>query len=225
MGKQMSKMPSHIRGQMNRTDPHGRKRTTGQLYKDRVDIAKLYVQGYTASYITHWISENRDYTLAESTIRNDITAIIKEWREHYLPDIDLMKSAELARIDAVIQEAWKGWFASIKDKETTESEHMQQDAKQRVGNLPAKPIYEETKSKIKTEQRDGDPKFLLIINRCIAMRAKILGIEAPSRHEIKDWRKEAEKAGFNPGEEFERMVNEVVNTADEADDEQTDSDS
>ena len=201
----------HYEKQKNREDEFGRKRTPGQLHKDRIDIARLYVQGYSSTYIAHWMSENRDYTLSLSVISNDIINIIQEWQEQYLPDVNRMKATELARIDSLIQEAWKGWFKSQDEKETTETEHTAQETKAQIGKVPV-PIFEETKSKRKAENRDGDYKFLELIDKLIGRRCKILGLEAPSRHEIKDWRKEAERAGFDPGEEFETMVNELSRT-------------
>jgi hypothetical protein len=185
-------------------------RTNGELRKDRIDIAKLYVQGYGPTYIAHWMSENRSYSLSVATISRDIAVVKREWREQYLPDIDAMKAVELARLDSLIQEAWAGWYASRKTKETSETEQMTQETKAKTGSV-AKPIYyEETKSKLKQEQRDGDYRFLEMIDKCINRRCRILGLEAPSRHEIKDWRQEAEKAGINASEIFETMVNAAV---------------
>jgi len=166
------------------------------------------VQGYGPTYISQWLADNRDYTVSIDTVSKTMKKITQEWRDTYLTDIDGMKAAELARLDALIQEAWAGWYSSKKEKEISETEHVVQEAKITSGSTP-KPLFEESKSKLKQENRDGDYKFLEMIDRCIARRCKILGLEAPSRHEIKDWRIEAEKAGFNPGEVFEAMVNQV----------------
>lgn len=213
----------HYENHKDRDDEFAPKRTPGQIRKDRIDISRLYVQGYTSTYIAHWISENRDYTLSPQTIRADIKNIIEEWREQYLPDIDTMKVAELARIDAVIREAWEGWYSSRKEKESTETERTLQETKAHVKGSTPVPIFEESKSKLKTENRDGDARFLEVIDKCIARRTKILGIEAPSRHEIKDWRKEAERAGFDASRMFEDMVNAAVEQ--DEDDREQDSDS
>ncbi|MHC4748349.1 MAG: hypothetical protein ACYTFW_00610 [Planctomycetota bacterium] len=205
-------MPSgqrHYEINKDRDDPRAPQRAPGQRYKDRIDIARLYVQGYSQTYIAHWMSENRKYTLSQQTISKDIKAVLQEWRDQYLPEIDEMKAAELARIDALIQEAWQGWYKSKEVKETSETEHTEQHTKS--GETSSiKPIYEESKSKLKQENRDGDYRFLQMIDKCIERRCKILGLEAPSRHEIRDWRKEAEKAGFDPAEVFENMVNEFA---------------
>ena len=222
MSNNMSIESVHYENHKNRDDEFAPKRTPAQIRKDRIDISRLYVQGYTSSYIAHWISENRDYTLSSSTIRADIKNIIEEWREQYLPDIDTMKVAELARIDSVIREAWEGWYSSRKEKESTETERTLQETKAHARGTVAVPIFEESKSKLKTENRDGDARFLEVIDKCIARRCKILGIEAPSRHEIKDWRKEAERAGFDAAEIFENMVNEF---SEQDDDGRRDSDS
>ena len=223
----MPKGQRHYEAHKDRTDPKAPQRAPGQIYKDRIDIARLYVQGYSQTYISHWLSENRDYTLSQQIVGADIQVVLQEWRDQYLPDIDGMKAVELARIDALIQEAWAGWFASKNNKEVTETERTEQSAKIAMKGSVPKPIYEETKSKLKEETRDGDYKFLEMINKCIARRCKILGLEAPSRHEIRDWRKEAEKAGFDPAKTFESMVNELVESEPDESDEPkaTDTDS
>lgn len=221
----MPKGQRHYEMSKNRTDPKAPRRSPGQIRKDRIDVARLHVQGYGGTYIAHWLSENRDYTLSQQQISTDIQAILQEWRDQYLPDIDGMKAVELARIDTLIQEAWAGWFASKNNKEVTETERTEQNAKAQIKGADPKPIFEETKSKLKEETRDGDYKFLEMIDKCIARRCKILGLEAPSRHEIRDWRKEAEKAGFDPAKTFETMVNELSETEKPDDSKATDTDS
>lgn len=219
----------HYNSQKSRTDERAPRRSPGQKRKDRIDVARLYVQGYSMRYIAEWLSENRDYTLSYQQVYTDVHAVEQEWRDQYLPDVDKMKAAELARLDALIQEAWKGWHDSRKDKETSESERETEKlALTEKGLLATKPFHEKTKSKLKTEGRDGSHQFLELIDKFIARRCKILGLEAPSVHEIKDWRKEAEKAGFNASQEFEKMVNVVVesdNTPDDAEQAEPDRDS
>jgi hypothetical protein len=183
-------------------------RTNGQIRTDRIDVAKLYVQGRTTTYSVAWIDDKRPYNYTEAMFLSDKKTVFNEWREMYLPDIDAIKSNELARLDALIAEAWQAWDASKEPKEVTESELA-----------TSKPAgsdkqFEETKSKHKQENRDGNPKFLEVIQKLMNQRAKILGIHAPQRHEIKDWRKEAEEMGIDPAKTFEKLVQEEMKKLD-----------
>jgi hypothetical protein len=51
------------------------------------------------------------------------------------------------------------------------------------------------------------------VDRCLRImerRSRLLGLDAPSRVEFKDWRREAEDAGLSPGDLFNHLVGEIV---------------
>jgi len=60
-------------------------RTNGQIRTDRIDVAKLYVQGRTGTYSTAWINDKRDYEYTFGMYVTDKKAVFQEWRDQYLP--------------------------------------------------------------------------------------------------------------------------------------------
>ena len=62
---------------------------------------------------------------------------------------------------------------------------------------------------IEREMLLGVPAYLAGVMSCIDRRCKILGLDAPVAVTV-DWRKEAEQAGYNAGELFEQLVNQIA---------------
>lgn len=202
------------------------KRNSAQRERDLVDLADLYLMGnFTLAKMQEFIAKNRPYTLGLSQISQDLAEIRARWQEKYLTSMDEAKSRELAHLDKLEMAYWDGWLRSINDANKEISEIIEDTSKYDVptygpeGRLrPPIPLPTHTRKKAKklTEKRDGDPKFLEGIKWCINERCKIMGLHAPTELSIKDWRKEAQRAGVpNASEIFNDLVKTIVDSADQ----------
>ena len=105
-----------------------------------------------------------------SQVFADIKHIRTDWRASTLFNFDESTNLELARIDQVELEAWKGWQRTIGKVRTIREEGG------RVSGAKSKLPPEKTVTTIETQV--GDP-FLQTILECVRRRCEILGLNAP----------------------------------------------
>nr|BDD46352.1 hypothetical protein 7 [Pseudomonadaceae bacterium] len=129
------------------------------ISKRRREVAELYVQAWTQMAIADRLG------IAQSTVSDDLKAIRKEWRESRVRDFDEAVAVELEKIDRLESEAWEAWKRS---QEPLENTRVMDDGSRK-------------KAQKVVEQRDGDPRFLEQIHKCIASRRALLGLDAPTR--------------------------------------------
>lgn len=167
----------------------GPKRTRFQIERDRQHIADWYLQGLTQAVIAERINADpeREYTLTQQTISNDIRRLQELWLASSVRDFNEMKAQELAKIDRLEREYWRGWESSQEDAETKIQKTKGNIRKiidpeaEEVDGEPASFIAERPAEMTKTAKGQvGDPRFLAGVERCIERRCKILGIDAPT---------------------------------------------
>lgn len=148
------------------------KRTHFQIERDRQHIADWYLQGLTQAVIAERINTDpeREYTLTQQTISNDIRRLQELWLKSSVRDFDEIKAKELAKIDRLEREYWRGWERSCEDAETVRQEGSKDDE----GQPGVDKIVKTAKGQA------GDPRFLAGVERCIERRCKIFGIDAPT---------------------------------------------
>lgn len=135
------------------------------------EVATLYMRGQPIGLIAE------ELKLGEATISNDLTAIRKLWLKQAAQAMDERKAQELARIDMVEEEAWKGWLRSISEQKiyTKRTRYVRvpvkKGRKSAHKKVPAEQVSEET---IKT--CSGDPRFLEQIERCVTLRLKVFSL-------------------------------------------------
>lgn len=150
----------------------------------RSEIARFYLQGITQIEMAERLGINKN------TVTADLKIIQARWRESALVDINEARQIEMARIDQLEREYWRAWENSLRDKITAYTNNQR-------GNSGKK------------EQQFGDPRYLQGVQWCIEKRCKILGIDAPDKIEI-NWQSEFQSIGFDPSEEFEKLVQHYV---------------
>jgi hypothetical protein len=123
-------------------------------------VADLYLQSWTQMAIA------QELGMAQATVCTDLKKIRKEWRESRIRDFDEAVARELEKIDRLEREAWEAWKRS---REPLESTRVVSDG---AGGKKAQKVV---------RQRDGDPRFLEQIHKCIATRRALLGLDAPTR--------------------------------------------
>ena len=175
----------------------GKRRSTAQRARDRRKIADLYLQGWLQADIAGFLG------VSPSTISNDLKALQGAWLQSTLMDFDEAKARELAKVDRLEREYWEAWIHSCEDAETIRQEGNPKKDPSRV---------------IKTSKgQAGDPRFLQGVQWCIDKRCKIIGIDAPQKVEIYDWRTEAKDKGIDTAELFEQFIQNAYVTLQESD--------
>lgn len=138
-----------------------------ELSDRRRRVADLYVQGVSQTDIAIRLGVN------QGTISRDLQAVEKEWAEQRVADIDQAKRLQLEKIDRMEREAWNAWEKSKGPLEINRA-GVNQQQKGRAERI--------------TKTTAGDPRMLLIVDRCIERRCKILGLEAPVKTAVTDTR-------------------------------------
>jgi hypothetical protein len=155
-------------------------RTPEQVRRDRVKIAELYAKGTYQHVIADEISKQYPFTLSRSLIAKELGKIYLDWQRRADEAIGKVKARQLAAIDAVERTAWERFEASMKPAERTQQER---ESGETAPDSAGKKLATASKSKARVvkENRDGDPRWLDLVLKCVERRCKILGIDAPSR--------------------------------------------
>lgn len=146
-----------------------RYRTSAERDRDRAVIARLILEGWTFREI----AAEFDGRLSRSQVHRDMEAIGKLWRARAVNDVDTLRKEELARIDHVYRVAFEGWIRSLRPREETSTKTVEADRGR-------------TEAAVKRSERDGNPRFLAVVLSCIDRRAKLLGLDAPTRIDIRE---------------------------------------
>ena len=134
----------------------------------RTRVSELYRQGRTIPEIAQIVSaEFRPGRplLSRASIYKDIRIIREEWRTDRLANFEAKVDAELARLDLIEMAAWEGWershgkFVSVSEKQGVEGVEVT----------------------TKTEPLAGDARFLDQINKVVAKRCELMGLNAPTK--------------------------------------------
>jgi len=154
----------------------GRKKDQSRIAVNhrRTEVAKLYLQGLYQSEIANI------FDVTQAQISKDLAIIRQEWLTSRAQDYDEKIAEELAKIDAVEAEYWQAWMKSkeIRTLKRTKSKGTRES--QEVGIIETE--YEEVTNE---HGGVGDPRFLDGIQKCIERRCKLLGLDAPQKHEVK----------------------------------------
>jgi len=142
---------------------NNKRRSNGQLARDRLKISDLYLQGKIQAEIADVLE------LSQATVSRDIAFLQDEWRQSALVNIDDKKAEELAKVDRLEREYWRAYERSCEDAETVQQK-VKEDGKK-----------EATKT---AKGQSGDPRFLTGVQWCINKRCEIIGIDAPQKHEL-----------------------------------------
>ena len=141
----------------------GRKgRSPDQIRKDRAEVARLYLEGWTQADI------GAQRGLSRQQIGYDLEAVRQEWLQSSLVDFNAKKAEELARIDKLEREYWSAWEASKQERQTSTTEQTTGAEGERL------------KAAIRKTDQTGDPRYLAGVERCIEQRCKLLGLNAPT---------------------------------------------
>ena len=136
-------------------------------------VAGLYLRAWSMRAIAVEVD------IGLGTVSRDIQAVIAEWREQRLDDIDAYQTTELSRIAKLEQTYWEAWDRSVGESRRTVTESVTSSAL--VGGVeePVQVGPKRNRAQITKEDENGDPRFLAGVQWCIDRRCKILGLDAP----------------------------------------------
>lgn len=100
-------MKPYRKGKNGSTGP---KRTPFERERDLERVTALYLRGKTLREIAAELGG-----LSHSTVRDDVERVKARWRESALVNVDEAMNRELARLDLVEAEYWKGWDRSFEN--------------------------------------------------------------------------------------------------------------
>jgi hypothetical protein len=153
------------------------RRSQLQREHDRTKVAELLLQrGQSARRIAHEVG------LSASTVRRDLRAVRAEWQAERAQNFDDWVSRQIAELTLTVRAAWHGWEQSqhptkrqsMKSKGVTRKPE-QQGARAQVR---AEDVLE-FEQVLKEQTNCGDVRFLEVIEKCLAARAKLLGLNQP----------------------------------------------
>ena len=124
------------------------------ILERRKEVADLYVQGWKQVAIAARTG------VAQPTICDDLKQIRIQWRESAIRDFDEARDLELQKIDRIEREAWS--------QKPTQSVVVSGDG---AGQQNRKSM----------KNQIGDPRFLDTVQKCIAQRRALLGLDVPAQ--------------------------------------------
>ena len=139
-------------------------RSTAQIARDRRRISDLYLQGALQAEIAAQLG------ISQPTVSRDLKVLHEQWLADSLIDFGRAKARELAKIDALERTYHTAWIRSCEDAETMRQEGSQAGVAKIVKTAKG---------------QAGDPRFLTGIQWCIERRCKILGIDAPTKMDVR----------------------------------------
>lgn len=160
------------------------KRSKAQREEDLAEIAVMLSKGATEREIA------KHFDISPSTAHRDVEEVEARWRDRAAATIDAHKARLIATHERVAREAWDEWDRSKQDGqkmvETTELIEVpieDEDGLAKTTTAQAR-ILETVKRVMTTEGQTGDPRYLQVIEAALAEQAKLIGANAPAKHEL-----------------------------------------
>lgn len=140
-------------------------------------VAPLWRKSWTLKEIREEVMKRLGLeTYSIKCVHTDVQRLIKEWQEERLENTEDKITAELARIDLVIKEAWQMWE---KSKQDYNSKKQMQEGKPRKDPNGQQISVDTIKAMMwDAEQRGcGDPRYLDVILKALNQRCKLMGLD------------------------------------------------
>lgn len=141
-------------------------RSESQKAKHLAEIAARYLRGETQAAIADSLG------VSQSTVSRDLRELRAFWRESAIRDFDELVAEQLAKIDALEAEYWQAWQRSLKVKETIRNESGENDKGPWTKTITSREVL------------IGESSYLAGVERCIAARCKLLGLDKPAKSEV-----------------------------------------
>ena len=160
------------------------KRTVAQREKDREIVSNWFLEGVSyremAKRINEIHADDSEYPISYKTVHNDAMLNVKRWQKHAIKNVQKRRFVELAKLQKVEEENWKGWKRSLEDAEEI---HVELKPKGEDDAEMVDGLFE--KERKISKQQSGNPAFLRNIASIIEQRCKLEGLNAPEQVEVK----------------------------------------
>lgn len=143
------------------------KRTKGEIERDLVDIASMFLQGKSTRNIAIELSSSRSYSICHTGIYAEIKKLLKAWKETALQDVSEHVATELQKLYLVEQQAWKSHFNSMGPTKRLTTKKSPSKDNQKQGK---------TYTELEESENFANPAWMNIILKCIDKRCKLLGL-------------------------------------------------
>ena len=154
------------------------KRHPVERHAKRLEIASLYVRGYTQAEIAQRVG------VSQQQVSYDLKVLVEQWRQEATALLDEARARELAKIIQVERECWAAWEAS--------------KGEQQITTVAGQTGVGQTHAAIRKQPSYGDPRYLAGIQWAIDRRCKLLGLDQPVQ-DLERWvRQAAEAEGLDP---------------------------
>lgn len=147
------------------------KNSNSNVENRRDQVMEMYLMGKTQTEIAKLLS------VTEGLVSQDIKKRKKEWKERRAASYEDKLNEELAKIDKLEREYYEAWVRS-------RTNYKKRGVKIKgVASNPSPESQEITESEI---IKDGNSRFLNGVMSCIDRRARLLGLDAPTKSIIED---------------------------------------
>ena len=199
------------------TSSRARRRTPFQREQHLLITSELYLRQWTQARIAERLG------VSKQQINYDLKEIQERWRAAMVANVDEIRSRELARIDELEREYWETWELSKAPTEATTSESS--ESSEEPGQM-AQVTDDDGLTRIVPRPRNMRSSHVSIhretrrslaalagIERCIAQRRAILGLDKPLRI---DFRRMLRDMAIREGLDPEEIIREAEEILDEA---------
>ena len=156
------------------------KRTPKQRERDRVLIEDMYVnRRLTQTEISRRLNDRPevDYTLTQQMVGRDLKTIGERWQKDCFKNHEKFVGLELAKLEAIEVQAWDSFLKSS-------GTHTVRIVKTSAAKDDDKGDGADQETTVRTEELNGDPRFLDIMLKAQQRRAALLGLDRPRELEI-----------------------------------------
>ena len=163
--------------------PPGAKRTPAMKLADLAFIERLVLRAKPTREIAELLSAARPYKLSHVQVHKDIKKLEEMWLASAMKDISIEKQKMLRKLDVLESELWEAWDRS-------KQEEVQRTLTRTTADGTASPADEGSTAAAKKVEaarkvtRDGDASYTRQILEVMERRAKLLGLDAPTRAEL-----------------------------------------
>lgn len=167
-----------------------KKRIPAQRQDDITFCTRLFLRGVALRKIAEELNKRnavlgRGYTVTWVSVWQDLRAIMVEWKREHMNTIEEYVLIELKKLDAIEVEAWEAWEKS----KTVKERKKMKPAMDGDNALDCVELVEETTA--------GDPRFLDMLLNVQRRRAKLLGLDAPTRIDLVKKKNETEDPSYS----------------------------
>ena len=139
-------------------------------------VAPLWRKSWTLNEIREEVMKQLGLeTYSLKCVYTDVQRLIKEWQEERLENTEDKITAELARIDLVIKEAWAAWEKSKEDFEKKSKKAWFLPKKDKQGVKITMDVLKQLQNETH-ERCYGNPRYLDMILKAMEHRCKLLGL-------------------------------------------------